>query len=107
MNLKAASAIQDSEGLCSQSNQLENDSCFDESNLATSAKKKRPQGASGEDNNAETPARRRSRHESNLRRRIYDAWNVLKAASIIVEDGNDGKYFKYNHGILRESDNSD
>jgi len=32
---------------------------------------------------------------------------VLKAASIIVEDGNDGKYFKYNPGILRESDNSD
>ena len=28
---------------------------------------------------------RRSRQESNLRRRIYDAWNVLKAASIIVE----------------------
>ena len=42
LNLKAASMIQDSEGPCSQSNQLENDSCFDESNLATSAKKKRP-----------------------------------------------------------------
>ena len=27
----------------------------------------------------------RSKKEDNLRRRIYDAWNVLKAASIIVE----------------------
>ena len=69
------------------------DSAFwDESNLATSAKKQKKkkgahamEGGDDEEDNNETPARRRSRQESNLRRRIYDAWNVLKAASIIVE----------------------
>ena len=71
--------------------------------MATSAKKKRnatPGG--GEEHNNETPARRRSRQESNLRRRIYDAWNVLKAASIIVE--HDEKHFRYNDSILKEVD---
>ena len=48
----------------------------------------------------ETPAKRRSRQESNLRRRIYDAWNVLKAASIIVEY--DDKHYRYNPSILKE-----
>ena len=38
-----------SEGLCSQSNMLENDSCWDESNLATSAKKKRRSATPGGD----------------------------------------------------------
>ena len=94
------------EGLCSQSNLLENDSCFDESNLATSAKKKKKDmGTPGMDGDSETPARRRSRQESNLRRRIYDAWNVLKAASIIVEY--DEKNFRYNPGILKEFETSD
>lgn len=54
-----------------------------------------------EENKDETPARRRSRQESNLRRRIYDAWNVLKAASIIVERG-DEKHFSYNPAVLQE-----
>ena len=67
---------------------------WDESNLATSAKKQRKkkgalalEGGDDEDDNGEGPrvGGRRSRQESNLRRRIYDAWNVLKAASIIVE----------------------
>jgi len=95
-----------SDGLCSQSNILENDSCWDESNLATSAKKKRRSvtpaalDGGGENNLNETPAKRRSREESNLRRRIYDAWNVLKAASIIVE--HDDKHYKYNPAILKE-----
>ena len=35
-----------------------------------------------------------------MRRRIYDAWNVLKAASIIVEY--DEKHFTYNPSILKE-----
>ena len=71
------------------------DSAFwDESNLATSAKKQKKkkgaqtlEGGDDEDDNGEVPRHggRRSRQESNLRRRIYDAWNVLKAASIIVE----------------------
>ena len=38
-----------------------------------------------------------------MRRRIYDAWNVLKAASIIVE--HDEKHFMYNPAILKESEN--
>ena len=38
----------------------------------------------------------RSRQESNLRRRIYDAWNVLKAASIILPRDRNEKYFMYN-----------
>ncbi len=58
MNLRSA-FDKESEGLCSQSNPPENESNLDESNLATSAKKKRP-GASQCDDN-ETPARRRSR----------------------------------------------
>ena len=96
---------------------LENDSCQwdDQSNLQTSAKKKRvtiaanaPQDDGGCSVNQagganETPARRRSRQESNLRRRIYDAWNVLKAASIIVEY--DEKHYKYNPAILKENEN--
>lgn len=95
-----------SDGLCSQSNLLENDySCWgDESNLATSTKKKKrcvtPGGGDQVEN--ETPAKRRSRQESNLRRRIYDAWNVLKAASIIVEY--DDKHYRYNPSILKEQD---
>ena len=55
-----------SDGLCSQSNLLENDnSCWgDESNLATSTKKKKrcmatPGGGDAAEN--ETPAKRRSR----------------------------------------------
>ena len=98
-----------SDGICSQSNPLlENEySCWgEESNLATSAKKKKrcatPGG--GDNPNAmmenETPAKRRSRQESNLRRRIYDAWNVLKAASIIVEY--DDKHYRYNPSILKD-----
>ena len=35
-----------------------------------------------------------------MRRRIYDAWNVLKAASIIVEY--DDKHFRYNPAVLKE-----
>ena len=58
INLKLASE-KESEGVCSQSNAPENESNYDESNLATSAKKKR-RGASACDDN-ETPARRRSR----------------------------------------------
>ena len=77
---------------------LENESNWDESNLAASAKKNKPK--SSEEEKDETPARRRSRQESNLRRRIYDAWNVLKAASIIVEC--DEKNFRYNPAILRD-----
>ena len=67
--------------------------------MATSAKKKRSV-TPGCENQNETPAKRRSRQESNLRRRIYDAWNVLKAASIIVE--HDEKHFTYNPSILKE-----
>ena len=37
-----------------------------------------------------------------MRRRIYDAWNVLKAASIIVEY--DDKHYRYNPSILKEED---
>ena len=99
-NLKNGT-MQDSDALCSQSNQLENESAWDESNLATSAKKKRAGTSIAPDDN-ETPARRRSRQESNLRRRIYDAWNVLKAASIIVE--HDDKHFTYNPAILQDLD---
>jgi hypothetical protein len=58
-NLKNPSSP-DSEGLCSQSNLIENDSCWDESNLATSAKKKRYATPGGGDEHNETPARRRS-----------------------------------------------
>ena len=94
-----------SDGLCSQSNLLENDYSLDESNLATSTKKKKrcvtPGGGDQQVEN-ETPAKRRSRQESNLRRRIYDAWNVLKAASIIVEY--DDKHYRYNPSILKEQD---
>ena len=67
MNLKSQSQMMHDyeEGLCSQSNLLENDSCFDESNLATSAKKKKggkgTPGQTGLDGESETPARRRSR----------------------------------------------
>ena len=98
-----------SDGLCSQSNLLENDySCWgDESNLATSAKKKKrgmTAVGGGDPVENETPAKRRSRQESNLRRRIYDAWNVLKAASIIVEY--DDMHYRYNPSILREQDGS-
>ena len=99
MNLKNPGSLADSDGLCSQSNLLENESNWDESNLATSAKKKKQQKTVEEEKD-ETPARRRSRQESNLRRRIYDAWNVLKAASIIVEC--DEKHFRYNPAILEE-----
>jgi hypothetical protein len=101
MNLKVAGSLNDSDGICSQSNILENDSCWDESNLATSAKKKRGTANAAEAEN-ETPAGRRSRQESNLRRRIYDAWNVLKAASIIVERDGDDKHFYYNPKILKD-----
>lgn len=106
MRLKTPGSPKFSDGLCSQSNILENDSCWDESNLATSAKKKRrsatPAAFDGDNHNPsnETPAKRRSREESNLRRRIYDAWNVLKAASIIIE--HDEKHYKYNPAILKE-----
>jgi len=93
----------DFDELCSQSNLHENESCWDDSNLAASAKKKRPSpSVAGEECNNETPARRRSRQESNLRRRIYDAWNVLKAASIIVEY--DEKHFTYNPSVLQDLD---
>lgn len=44
----SGSPAADSEGICSQSNQIENDSCWDESNLATSAKKKRSVTIGGE-----------------------------------------------------------
>ena len=37
-----------------------------------------------------------------MRRRIYDAWNVLKAANIIVEF--DEKHFRYNPAILQDFD---
>jgi len=103
LNLKTpggGGAVNDYDEICSQSNLHENESCWDDSNLATSAKK-RPFTMVGEDN-LETPARRRSRQESNLRRRIYDAWNVLKAASIIVEY--DDKHFMYNPSVLHEMD---
>jgi len=99
LNLKSPGSINDSDGPCSQSNLLENDSGWDESNFATSDKKKRG-GTNAADVDNETPARRRSRQESNLRRRIYDAWNVLKAASIIVE--RDEKHFQYNPTILKD-----
>ena len=42
----------------------------------------------------------RSRQESNLRRRIYDAWNVLKAASIILPKDRNEKYFMYNQQLV-------
>lgn len=42
----------------------------------------------------------RSRQESNLRRRIYDAWNVLKAASIIVPRDRSEKYFVFNSKVV-------
>lgn len=96
-----------SDGIGSQSNLLENEysGCWgEESNLATSAKKRKrcatpgDHPAGGVEN--ETPAKRRSRQESNLRRRIYDAWNVLKAASIIVEY--DDKHYRYNPSILKD-----
>ena len=101
LNLKGLGSLNDSDGICSPSNVLENDSCWDESNLATSAKKKRFTANAPEVEN-ETPAGRRSRQESNLRRRIYDAWNVLKAASIIVERDGDEKHFSYNPKILKD-----
>ena len=78
----------------------EGESCFDESNLATSARKKIVAGAAPVEDKQDTPAGRRSRQEANLRRRIYDAWNVLKAASIIVE--HDDKNFMYNPSTLEE-----
>ena len=34
-----------------------------------------------------------------MRRRIYDAWNVLKAASIIVPRDLSEKYFMYNRKL--------
>jgi len=102
VNLKNPGMGLDSEGLCSQSNIQENDSCWDESNLATSARKVRQGTSVGDDNLDATSARRRSRKESNLRRRIYDAWNVLKAANIIVEF--DDKHFRYNPAILQDFD---
>lgn len=37
-----------------------------------------------------------------MRRRIYDAWNVLKAASIIIPWDRNEKYYMYNHAVLRE-----
>ena len=65
LNLKSAGSVNDSDGLCSQSNQLENESFWDESNLAASGKKKRKSVATNnngdEENKDETPARRRSR----------------------------------------------
>ena len=77
--------------------------------MQTSAIKKKGRtvtpGKDGLEGDNETPARRRSRQESNLRRRIYDAWNVLKAASIIVEY--DEKNFRYNPGILHEVEMSE
>ena len=104
MNLKKEDAVGDSGMLPPKVLDDEDDSekeedvdipdsaLWDESNLATSAKKQKKkkgamttEGGDDEEDNNETPARRRSRQESNLRRRIYDAWNVLKAASIIVE----------------------
>ena len=41
----------------------------------------------------------RSKKEDNLRRRIYDAWNVLKAASIIVD--HDDKNYWMNQSVLK------
>ena len=37
-----------------------------------------------------------------MRRRIYDAWNVLKAASIIVPRDRNEKYFMYNQQLVVE-----
>ena len=37
-----------------------------------------------------------------MRRRIYDAWNVLKAASIIVPRDRSEKYFMYNQQLVVE-----
>lgn len=104
-NLKNGSVNDSDGGLCSQSNQVEGESNWDESNLAASAKKKRcadgiSASVEGLGPNEENPARRRGRQESNLRRRIYDAWNVLKAASIIV--GRDDKHFYYNPNVLKD-----
>lgn len=82
---------------------VENESNWDESNLATSAKKKRNQSVVGADaSNRDTPAGKRSKQESNLRRRIYDAWNVLKAANIIV--GHDEKHFSCNPDVIKDLD---
>ena len=41
----------------------------------------------------------RSKKEDNLRRRIYDAWNVLKAADIIVD--HDDKNYWINQVVLQ------
>ena len=41
----------------------------------------------------------RSKKEDNLRRRIYDAWNVLKAADIIVD--HDDKNYWINQRVLQ------
>ena len=99
LNLKGKGSPNKSDGFSLLDH--EGESCFDESNLATSARKKAAVAVPAEEN-LETPARRRSRQEANLRRRIYDAWNVLKAASIIVE--HDDKNFMYNPSTLEEDD---
>ena len=44
LNLKSIGSVQDSDGLCSQSNILENESCWgEESNMVASAKKPKKQ----------------------------------------------------------------
>ena len=96
LNLKGKGSPNKSDGFSLLDH--EGESCFDESNLATSARKKIVAGAV--EDKQDTPAGRRSRQEANLRRRIYDAWNVLKAASIIVE--HDDKNFMYNPSTLEE-----
>ena len=84
----------DDEDELDEENDIPDSAFWDESNLATSAKKHKKkkgaqalEGGDDEEDNGDVPRHggRRSRQESNLRRRIYDAWNVLKAASIIVE----------------------
>ena len=100
MNLKGKGSPNKSDGFSLPDH--EGESCFDESNLATSARKKAVAGVTHVEENLETPARQRSRQEANLRRRIYDAWNVLKAAGIIVE--HDEKNFMYNPSTLEEDE---
>lgn len=75
---------------------MKNPDALEVQDLIKSAKKKRVKGADGQ---MEPLQKIRCKQESNLRRRIYDAWNVLKAVSIIIEHDNE-KQYRYNPAVL-------
>lgn len=48
---------------------------------------------------------KRSREQVNLRRRIYDAWSVLRACNVIQEKH--ARFFGYNNDVLLPLSDSD